>query len=101
LKITLTLLQAPYVFPILGGRKVEHLQRNIDALSIDLSDEEIQEIEGAVPFEFGYPHSLISGDRYKTISGGDPCYFIRACCYFEGVEDQKVCFIEIWQNIQN
>ncbi|KUJ13491.1 norsolorinic acid reductase [Mollisia scopiformis] len=83
------MLKAPYVFPIIGGRKTEHLQRNIDALSIDLSDEEILEIEGAVPFDFGYPHSLISGNPYKTISSGDPCYFIQACCYFEGVEDPK------------
>lgn len=87
----MTLIQAPYVFPIVGGRKVEHLKRNIDALEIDLSDEEIREIEGAVPFDFGYPHSLISGDPHKTISGSDPCYFIRACAYFEGVGDPKVC----------
>lgn len=82
--------EAPYVFPIVGGRKIEHLKGNIEALAIDLSDEEMKEIEAVVPFDFGYPHSSISGSNFKTISGGDPCYFIRACGYFDGVEDPKV-----------
>lgn len=83
--------QAPYVFPIVGGRKLEHLQKNIEALAIDLSGAEIKEIEAAVPFDFGYPHSLLSGDPYKNISSEDPNYFIRTCGYFDGVEEPKVC----------
>lgn len=46
----------PYrVFPIVGGRKVEHLKGNIEALSLTLSPEEITEIEGAYGFKFGFP----------------------------------------------
>jgi aryl-alcohol dehydrogenase-like predicted oxidoreductase len=37
--------KAPYVFPIVGGRKVEHLKGNIEALGIRLSAEDIAEIE--------------------------------------------------------
>lgn len=51
--------KAPYVFPIVGIRKVEHLQGNIEALSIELNDEDIKEIEDTVPFELGFPHSML------------------------------------------
>ena len=50
--------KAPYVFPIIGGRKVEHLHANIEALDIALSDEQIKELESAVPFDPGFPMSL-------------------------------------------
>jgi aryl-alcohol dehydrogenase-like predicted oxidoreductase len=51
--------KAPYVFPICGGRKIEHLKGNIDALALELSEEEIQEIEAAAPFDLGFPFSVI------------------------------------------
>jgi Aldo/keto reductase family len=49
----------PYVFPICGGRKVEHLKGNIEALAISLSQEEMEEIENAMPFDLGFPHTLL------------------------------------------
>lgn len=55
--------KAPYVFPIIGGRTVDHLKGNIDALSVHLSPEDIREIEDAVPFDLGFPHSFIWGDK--------------------------------------
>lgn len=51
--------KAPYVFPICGGRKIEHLKTNIEALALELSDEDIKEIEAAVPFDLGFPLSII------------------------------------------
>jgi Aldo/keto reductase family len=50
--------KAPYVFPIIGGRKVEHLQDNIKALSISLTSEQIEFLEGQVSFDPGFPHSI-------------------------------------------
>lgn len=50
-----------YVFPIVGLRKVEHLQGNIEALSIELSPEDIKEIEDTVPFKLPFPHSMLWG----------------------------------------
>lgn len=49
--------KAPYVFPIIGGRKVEHLQANLEALDIALSDEQIKVLDNAVPFVKGFPYS--------------------------------------------
>lgn len=53
--------KAPYVFPICGGRKVDHLKGNIEALSLQLSEEDMKEIEGAYPFDVGFPHNMLAG----------------------------------------
>ncbi|KAL8715765.1 MAG: hypothetical protein Q9220_000432 [cf. Caloplaca sp. 1 TL-2023] len=61
--------KSPYVFPICGGRKIEHLKGNIEALSIELTDEEIDEIDKAVPFDIGFPLSMLfemGGEKYNT-----------------------------------
>jgi aryl-alcohol dehydrogenase-like predicted oxidoreductase len=60
--IAYLLHKTPYVFPIVGGRKVEHLKQNIQALDITLSPEQIRSIDDAKPFDFGFPHNLI-GDN--------------------------------------
>lgn len=33
--------KSPYVFPIVGGRKIEHLKSNIEALGVELSEEDL------------------------------------------------------------
>lgn len=59
--IAYTLHKAPFVFPILGGRKVEHLEANIEALDISLSAEQMAHLDGVVPFDKGFPNTLIVG----------------------------------------
>ncbi|EED14268.1 aryl-alcohol dehydrogenase Aad14, putative [Talaromyces stipitatus ATCC 10500] len=51
--------KAPRVFPIVGGRKIEHLKSNIDALRIRLSLEEIEYLESVVEFEPGFPNNFL------------------------------------------
>ena len=62
--------KAPYVFPIVGGRKVDHLQGNIDALGVKLSSEEIDEINSAEPFDFGFPMNFLFGYGGKQVKTG-------------------------------
>lgn len=50
------------VFPIVGGRKVEHLKDNIKALSIRLTKEQMKDLEGASEFEVGFPQNIIGDD---------------------------------------
>lgn len=50
--------KAPYVFPIVGARKAEHLQANIEALSISLSDENVKFIDDVLPFDQGFPSNF-------------------------------------------
>ncbi|KAL5536060.1 AAD14_3 [Sanghuangporus sanghuang] len=53
--------KTPYVFPIIGGRKIEQLMANIEALKISLSDEQIQYLESILPFDPGFPTNF-TGD---------------------------------------
>lgn len=57
--IAYVMQKTPYVFPIIGGRKVEHLMANIEALSFALSDEHIKYLESILPFDIGFPGNLI------------------------------------------
>lgn len=65
----------PYCYPIVGGRNIKHLQGNVEALRLELSDEDIDEIEGAVDFQIGFPMNFLfefGGGKYKThMNGGD------------------------------
>lgn len=53
--IAYLLQKAPYVFPVVGGRKVEHLEANIEALEIALTPEQIAYLESILPFDKGFP----------------------------------------------
>ncbi|KAF9522052.1 Aldo/keto reductase [Crepidotus variabilis] len=57
--IAYVLQKAPFVFPIVGGRKVEHLEANIEALSISLSEEQIKYLESVTEFDLGFPLTMI------------------------------------------
>ncbi|KAF0326354.1 putative aryl-alcohol dehydrogenase AAD14 [Colletotrichum sp. SAR11_59] len=54
--------KARYVFPIVGGRKVEHLHDNIKALSLHLTEDQIKKIEGYKEFDIGFPMNFILDD---------------------------------------
>ncbi|KAF9479449.1 arylalcohol dehydrogenase [Pholiota conissans] len=69
--IAYVMQKAPYVFPIIGGRKVEHLLANLEALEIDLSDAQIKELEEVVEFQPGFPFSMI-GD------GSSPSFLLAS-----------------------
>ncbi|KAH9917926.1 norsolorinic acid reductase [Epithele typhae] len=64
------LSKVPYVFPITGGRKPEQLQELIEALSITLSPAQIEELEKAVPFEYGFPYDFFGRDPALTDGTG-------------------------------
>lgn len=48
-----------FVFPIIGGRKVGHLQDNIEALDIALTKKHIDFLESILPFDKGFPTAFI------------------------------------------
>jgi aryl-alcohol dehydrogenase-like predicted oxidoreductase len=57
------LQKTPYVFPIIGGRKVEHMLANVEALSISLTPKQISFIDNVIPFDPGFPHTIIVSFR--------------------------------------
>ncbi|EIM83814.1 Aldo/keto reductase [Stereum hirsutum FP-91666 SS1] len=72
--------KTPFVFPILGGRKVEHLEANVKALDITLSAEQINKIESVLNFDKGFPHGMV-GD------GTTPSWILQS---------QAMSTIELW-----
>lgn len=56
--IAYVMQKTPYVFPVIGGRKVEQLKSNLEALEIALSPEQIAYIESESPLELGFPHTM-------------------------------------------
>ncbi|KAH7355031.1 NADP-dependent oxidoreductase domain-containing protein [Rhexocercosporidium sp. MPI-PUGE-AT-0058] len=53
--------KTPYVFPIVGGRKIDHLKGNIEGLSLKLTAEDVKAIEEANAFDIGFPHNFLGG----------------------------------------
>lgn len=58
--------KTPHVFPIIGGRKVEHLKDNIQSLSIRLTPAQVKELEDVVAFDVGFPGNFIGQDPKWT-----------------------------------
>ncbi|KAI9821620.1 MAG: hypothetical protein M1832_003294 [Thelocarpon impressellum] len=84
--------KAPYVFPVVGGRKIEHLKGNIEALALELDAKDFEEIEGATPFDIGFPLSFLSGaglggDERGARTAGD-VFFAKNLGHFDFVPEQ-------------
>ncbi|KAF9064035.1 NADP-dependent oxidoreductase domain-containing protein [Rhodocollybia butyracea] len=69
--IAYVMQKTPYVFPIIGGRKVENLKANMEALDISLTEAHIKELESVVPFDVGFPTTFV-GD------GSEPIFLFKA-----------------------
>ena len=83
-----------YVIPIVGGRKVEHITGSIDALSVALSKEEMEDVEAAYEFDPGFPHTFLSGTLFNTDPprggyGPDDVWLTKMLGTFDWVEPAK------------
>jgi aryl-alcohol dehydrogenase-like predicted oxidoreductase len=54
--------------PIIGARKVSHLEDNIGALDFTLSAEQIDRLNKASSFAMPFPYSFIKGDSPMSVS---------------------------------
>lgn len=59
--------KVPYVFPILGGRKVEHLHGNIESLTINLTKQQVEELDSLLPFDLGFPYNRFGHGEYNFL----------------------------------
>jgi aryl-alcohol dehydrogenase-like predicted oxidoreductase len=80
--------KAPYVFPIVGGRKTKHLKSNIEALGLALSDEEMDQIDKAYGWEIGFPHDF-SNPANKFTAGPEDCASSANSGFFDYVVKAK------------
>ncbi|KAJ6444489.1 aryl-alcohol dehydrogenase [Purpureocillium lavendulum] len=58
--------KASNVFPLVGGRKVEHLEDNIRALSIKLTEKQVAYLDSVKSFDIGFPNDFIGPDPHVT-----------------------------------
>lgn len=58
--------KAPYVFPVFTPTAVCHVEGMVASLGITLSERDIEHIEAAYKFDFGYPHTVLSGTMFTT-----------------------------------
>ncbi|KXS97483.1 hypothetical protein AC578_9076 [Pseudocercospora eumusae] len=80
--------KAPYVFPILGGRKVSHLKSNIEALRLRLTPKDIDDIESAYDFQIGFPHNFTTGAN-KAPRGPEDIVFTKRLGHFDYVQSPQ------------
>ncbi|KAJ5951960.1 Aldo/keto reductase [Penicillium vulpinum] len=76
--------KAPNVFPLVGGRKIEHLKDNIQALTLRLTAEQIEYLESQKQFDVGFPSNFIGPDPKVTgkavflLAANAPYAFVRS-----------------------
>lgn len=92
--------KAPYVFLLVGGRTVEHIKGNIEAL--DSTDEDIAMIEGAYKFDHGFPHAFLSetlfgdeNDKPAPPEGPQDAWLTNIMGTFDWVEPTKAIKLKI------
>ncbi|PLN80276.1 aryl-alcohol dehydrogenase [Aspergillus taichungensis] len=78
------LQKTPYLFPIVGGRKVEHLKANVEALSLELTAEDVAEIESGYDFDLGFPHNFLCPFGYAP-KGPQDVAFLGGMGHFDYV----------------
>ncbi len=60
------LAQGDDVAPIPGTKRVTYLEENVGAVDVELTDDDLQALERAVP------RDAVAGDRYGDMSTIDP-----------------------------
>lgn len=80
----------PYVYPIVGGRNIKHLEGNVAALELELTDEEVKQIDDSTNFEVGFPMNFIfefgGNQKYRTDMNGKDVGLLRAAANLDTVE---------------
>ncbi|UQC82726.1 norsolorinic acid reductase [Colletotrichum lupini] len=75
--------KAPHVSPIVGGRKVDYIRIRIEALSLWLAREDLDDIETAYPFDICFPYNLLSGYDKRGASGLQDIWTANICGIFD------------------
>lgn len=83
----------PDVYPIVGGRKVEHLKGNIEALKIKLTPDEIQEIQAGSKWSAGFPLDFLCPGQPNPLAIGPSDNFLtRSAAFIEATSQRQPTF---------
>ncbi|KAL8747702.1 MAG: hypothetical protein Q9190_000443 [Brigantiaea leucoxantha] len=83
--IAYALQKTPYMFPMVGGNKVANLRANAEALSLELSPEDVTKIDKAYDFDLGFPHNFINMAGFAP-QGPQHVSFLGGMGHFDYVE---------------
>jgi len=88
------LQKTPYVFPIVGQRKVEHLEGSIAGLSVRMTEEDISKVDGGYAFDHGFPHTFLSGTLFdqstpRQVEGPGDVWLTRFGGTFDWVKESE------------
>ncbi len=65
-QVALSWLLSKGVIPIIGARKVHHIEDNLQSLDVKLSAEQIQQLEQVSQIELGFPHNFFKADMVRN-----------------------------------
>ncbi len=65
-QVALSWLLSKGVIPIIGARKVAHIEDNLQCVDLTLSSEQIKQLEQVSQIELGFPHDFFKADMVKN-----------------------------------
>ncbi|TLX26621.1 aldo/keto reductase [Chryseobacterium indologenes] len=69
-QVALAWLKSKGVIPVLGPRTYDQLENNLKAAELDLSTEQIQQLDNVSAIALGYPHELNNSEESRTVITG-------------------------------
>jgi aryl-alcohol dehydrogenase-like predicted oxidoreductase len=65
-QVALAWLLSKGVIPIIGARKVSHLEDNLQCVNVNLSTEQIKQLDEVSQIELGFPHDFFKADMVRN-----------------------------------
>lgn len=65
-QIALAWLQSKNVIPIIGARKAHHVEDNLKCIEVQLSTEQIKQLDEVSKIELGFPHDFFKADMVRN-----------------------------------
>lgn len=65
-QVALAWLLSKGVIPIVGARKVSHIEDNLKCVDVELSSEQIQQLDDVSQIELGFPHDFFKADMVRN-----------------------------------
>ncbi|NEQ41896.1 MAG: aldo/keto reductase, partial [Okeania sp. SIO3I5] len=67
-QVALSWLLNQGVIPIIGARKISHIEDNLQCVDVKLSPEQIQQLDRVSEIELGFPHDFYKTDMVKNFA---------------------------------
>lgn len=70
---------------MVGGNKVSQLKANVEALSLELTSEDVAEVDKGYDFDLGFPHNFLNMAGFMP-QGPQHVSFLAGLGHFDYVE---------------